>query len=204
MKKEVLAELCGIMLGDGCFYKAPRCYQITVCFDKRETEYLKKVRELFELICPGEKFSIHELKDELFLRTYSRKIANILLKNGIKTGSKTKRDILIPKWIFSEGIILKSFIRGLLDTDGCVYRKYGPYLQIQLKLANKSLVEDTRRAFVELGFNPTRVISDFEKTKQSMGWKFYLSRQGEISKFIKEVGFRNPKHQCRYRKFAAR
>jgi len=191
------------MLGDGCFYKGPRCYQIAISFNKKETAYLSKVKKLFLILFSEEKFSVQELESEFLLRTYSTKIAKIFLENGLSTGNKTKRELRIPTWITSNENFIKSFIRGLFDTDGCIYRKYSSYIQIQLKLANKTLMEDVRLALVNLGFNPTKLIFDFDKTHNSKRWKFYLSRQAEIHRFIKEVGFRNPKHGNRYKKIAA-
>lgn len=44
----------------------------------------------------------------------------------------------------------KSFIRGMFDTDGCVYRKYGKYVQIQFKSASPSLMEYLKRTWKNL------------------------------------------------------
>ena len=202
--KLVLAEIIGIMLGDGCFSEGSRCYQISVSFHKKEKKYLRYVLNLFKQFFPEEKFHKYELKDQMIIRTYSKKVADVFLKNGLKTGNKTKRDILIPTWIASNKSSVIAFLRGLFDTDGCIYRKYGKYLQIQMKLANKTLVKDIQKTLDVLGFNPTKVIPDFCKMYKVPSWKFYLSRQSEIHKFIKEIGFRNFKHINRYVKLLGR
>jgi len=150
---------------------------------------------------PGEYVTVYEIKSEFLIRSYSRKIANTLFSLGVNSGNKTKRIILIPTWIKEDRSCLIAFLRGLFDTDGCVYRKYGNYIQIQMKLANKDLVDDIRDSVLRLGFTPTKVILDFEKVYKSYEWKFYLSRQAEIHKFIKLIKLRNSKHITRYANF---
>jgi len=198
--KLALAELCGIMLGDGSFIKAKRCYSISISFNRNELDYLDYVLKMLNNLFPNEKISVYDIKSEFLIRTYSSKISNALLEAGLETGNKTKRDIWIPRWITSKRQYSIAFLRGMFDTDGCIYRKYGSYLQLQLKLANKTLVHDIQTNIANLGFNPTNVILDLEKVHKSYEWKFYLSRQAEIHKFIKDIGFCNSKHLSRYKK----
>jgi len=51
-------------------------------------------------------------------------------------------------------------VRGLFDTDGSVYRKYGKYKQIQFKGSSKTLMEYTLDALIGLGFCPTALRQD--------------------------------------------
>ena len=62
-----------------------------------------------------------------------------------------KPGFLVPKL----EVIPEAFIRGIFDTDGSVYRKYGPYAQIQFKAVSKSLMSFIREHLVSLGFHPT-------------------------------------------------
>ena len=50
---------------------------------------------------------------------------------------------------------------------------------------NSQLLEDTRGAFIKLGFHPSKIINKK---------RFYISRQMEIKKYLKEIGFSNKKH----------
>src|SRR5207249_10406011 len=74
-----------------------------------------------------------------------------------------------------------SFIRRLFDTDGCVYRKYGPYIQIQFKLASLSLLAYARQTLAKLRLNSTSITSDDTK------FRFFLSRQAELVRFFRVV-----------------
>jgi LAGLIDADG-like domain len=81
-----------------------------------------------------------------------------------------------------------SFIRGLFDTDGCVYRKYWPYIQIQFKSASLSLLDYARQNLAKLGLNPTSTSSDDAR------FRFFLGRQAEVDSFLRDVKPKNGKH----------
>jgi hypothetical protein len=51
---------------------------------------------------------------------------------------------------------------------------------------------DIDGSFIKLGFHPSKII----RTRV-----FYLSRQGEILKYAREVGFKNPKHLSKLPEF---
>ncbi len=84
------------------------------------------------------------------------------------------------------------FIRGLFDTDGCVYRKYGAYLKIQFKFASLPLLAYARQTLAKLGLHPTSIRSDDTK------FRFFLSRQAEVDHFFRIVRPKNGKHLKRF------
>ena len=65
-------------------------------------------------------------------------------------------------------------------------------LRINFTNYNLTLLEDTRKAFIMLDFHPSKIINN----KQ-----FFISRQGEIRKYLKEIGFSNKKHLDRIKVF---
>ena len=119
---------------------------------------------------------------------YSKELVELFFSFGINAGNKIVNQSTIPKWIFKNKMFLRACIRGLIDTDGCIHRmskRDSQLLRINFKNYNRTLLEDTRRAFLILGFNPSKIINDNV---------FYLSRQSEIRKYLKEIGFSNKKH----------
>ncbi len=84
------------------------------------------------------------------------------------------------------------FVRGLFDTDGCVYRKHGPYMQIQFKSASHSLLAYVKASLLKLGFQPTAITRDDTK------FRFFLSRQNEVDRFFHVIQPRNAKHLKRF------
>jgi len=118
-----------------------------------------------------------------------RKSHSYYILGGMPFGLK-KREVLVPKL----EVIPKAFIRGVFDTDGSVYRKYGPYAQIQFKAASESLMNFIRGHLVALEFHPTHLRPDQTK------FRFSLCRQNEVDTFFRTVSQTNPKHLERLRR----
>jgi len=198
-KSQRLAELIGIILGDGNLHsykkgKKVGSYMLRIAGDKNnDFNYLTKyvsglIEDLF-----GIKPKIEMRKtNEMLIIVHSKEVVEFLIKMGLKSGDKIKNMVTIPSWIFSNDEYLKVCVRGLIDTDGCVYAlkpHYPNLYQISFKNYNSALLKDTRKAFIQLGYP----ISNISKKIQ-----IYLSQQKYISKFYKEIGFSNRKHIKRY------
>lgn len=193
-----LAEIIGIIMGDGGLYlDRLNKYQITVAFNKKEEHYLKYVKRLFEDHF-NYKFCISKGKDEFLLRNNSVFVGDYLIKSGIKCGNKINNKVVVPNWISRKEEFLLRFIKGFFDTDGCVYRKYGKYAQIQIKLGCEETISSISNVLIKLGFKPTRIQKEY--CGKFFSWKIYLTRQKEIEKFFKKVKPRNQKHNARYQK----
>jgi len=154
-----------------------------------DSEYLiGRVRPMFEELFQTS-FKVLLVKDEntMILYAYSKRVALILHEWGMPFGRK-KLSHLTPALALDE----LSFIRGLFDTDGCAYRKYGPYIQIQFKFASLSLLAYARQTLAKLGLHPTSITSDDTK------FRFFLSRQAEVDRFFRVVKAKNRKHLRRF------
>lgn len=195
-----LAEIVGIMLGDGCLHRTKKGYlHSMIAFHKEELFYLNHVKILFESYFYPYIFRIDELKDEFMLRNSSSCIGRIMMKVGLIPGNKTKNKVKIPKWIFSNKEFLISVMRGLFDTDGCVYRKYDHYAQIQFKFGCIEILKSVREVLILLGFHPTKIQWE-PNHKGYTGYKIYLSRQEEIDRFFEKIIPMNAKHVERFKK----
>lgn len=194
-----LAEMIGIMLGDGGIYlNKKKNYHTTIAFHKNEVSYLFYVKKLFEKFFSPYLFYVNELKDEYLLTNISKCVGGFMVIVGLSEGNKVKNKVRIPDWVFSRREFICRCIKGLFDTDGCVYRKYENYLQIQFKLGCFHLLESIREALIKLNFNPTKMQRELNH-KNRYGWKIYLSRQNEIQRFFKEIKPMNKKHILRYK-----
>ena len=111
-------------------------------------------------------------------------------------GNKIQNKSTIPKWILENEKFLKACLKGLIDTDGSVFRmsqKDFNLLRISFTNFNVELLNDVRLAFIKLGFNPTKIICNKG---------FFISRKDDIIKYINEIGFSNEKHITRYKHFS--
>ncbi|MEK6895737.1 MAG: LAGLIDADG family homing endonuclease [Nanoarchaeota archaeon] len=201
-KDEKLAEFIGAVLGDGNINytkgKKIGVYQIKIAGDyKQDKDYhINYLKKLCEEIFKVKANEILNLKNnERFLVLYSKRIVEFIKEMGINPGHKMNNQSTIPLWIWEDNNFLKSCIRGLIDTDGSVFRmsQKDPHLiRISFTNYNKKLLEDTRKAFITLKFNPSKIINN----KQ-----FFISRQSEINKYLKDIGFSNNKHIDRIKRF---
>lgn len=192
-----LAEVLGIICGDGCIYlDSKKKYQVAIAFNKMETPYLYYVKNLLEQVFRPYKFCITEIRNEILLRNNSVYVGKQLINVGLLEGNKVKNKLQIPWWIHRNNDFLARFIRGYFDTDGCIYKKYGKYAQIQFKSACKEIILSVQKALLKLGYSPTNLQQELYSGLFS--WKIYLIKQKEIENFFKEISPMNRKHNQRY------
>lgn len=198
-----LAELCGIILGDGNITYISRnkkigVYTIKIGGDSRnDINYLKYfVKPLIEKLF-GIKTREYKQKGVNCHYIIADGIQLIKFFNsiGIKSGNKIRNKQTIPNWILKNSYYLKGCIRGLIDTDGSVFRMSNkdPYLlRIGFDSHIPKLLQDFFNSLKLLGYTPHII------RKRN---KIYLSKQCEIKKYIKEIGFSNEKHLNRISNF---
>ncbi|MEX0920343.1 MAG: LAGLIDADG family homing endonuclease [Candidatus Pacearchaeota archaeon] len=198
-----LAEFFGIMLGDGnshktAFYNSRKdkrgTYMIRIVGDSRyDKDYLIKyvkplIRKLFNINVRSGKF---KKQNAIYIEAHSRQLIEFLEAKEFKPGNKIKNKLTIPGWILNEETYLKHCLRGLIDTDGSIHKmsnKDPKLIRISFKNHNKTLLKNTKEAFIQIGFNPSKII---------LNNVFYISRQSEIKKYLKEIGFSNNRHKER-------
>ena len=148
-----LAELLGILMGDGCIFKSRSkrtqkdAYFILVTGHSRELDYYEAtVRPAFVKLF-GVRGYLHERRGQNTLRFLikSKRIYEYFKLAGLPEGKKNKSEaFLIPKWVASNMNFTRACVRGLTDTDGAIIRSHGRWINIQYKFASKSLIQSLR------------------------------------------------------------
>lgn len=179
-----LAELIGIILGDGHITKT----QVTVTLGTKD-EYAPYVSELMRKLFNSKPKTLITKRGDQVVYFGSSVAVKWFLKQGMAY-NKTKAQVKIPEWVFKKQIYLKSVLRGLIDTDGSVYRLRNG-VQISFSNLSKPLLADVRQAFLKLKFSPSKVSVH----------SVYLTRKSDVNKYIIEIGFKNKKHEERFKKF---
>lgn len=137
----------------------------------------------------------HKTKNEIFIALENRNLVEFLISIGLRPGSKIKNHISIPQFIKKNENLLKACIRGLIDTDGSVFRmskKDFDNPRISFKNNNRKLLKDVRSSLVQLGFNPSKIIIN----------QIFISRLEDIKKFTEVIGFNNSKHKIKLNQIA--
>lgn len=174
-KGQELAEFCGIMLGDGYFHKGG----IKIAFDKRDVNYMDYVGNLFKRLF-GVKLRPQIIKttNQGYLYFYSKKLADDLTSFEMVQGDKIKNNVGIPEWIKENEIYSKRLVRGLIDTDGCVY-----------------ICKRERQRYVKFTNFNRRLLLEFKDLVLKLGYHFAnankqnvcLYRKDEVIKFINDI-----------------
>ena len=180
-----LAELIGILLGDGNLKPT----QVTVTLGTKEDQYAeyvaKMMGELFQV-----KPKISRKRGEKVAYFGSTVAVRWLLAGGLAL-NKVKEQVDIPAWCRRKKIFMEAVVRGLIDTDGSVYRLRAG--RVQISLCNRSLpiLKTASIILKRLGFHPSRISC----------YKIYLTRKDDVLKYYREIGFSNQKHSRRFTSF---
>lgn len=113
-------------------------------------------------------------------------------------GNKVEHQIDVPFWIKKSNVSVKSCLKGLFDTDGCLYvdkhnYKNKIYYNIGMNFTNRSLpiLLFFKRSLEKLGFHPT------QKTEFSV----FLRREDEIINYFRKIGSSHPKYLNKLKKY---
>lgn len=182
-----LAELVGILLGDGSFYVTKNNAEIDIAFNlKKEKDYCKFVEKLIQKIIKTNITKKYQRNMGCVHLRIARRMdtLRILEVSLFKAGDKIRNNVGIPKWIWSNKNFLKACLRGLIDTDGSLYRltPHWPNLyQLSFKASNPKLLRDTHKAFTTLGFRVSRIFEN----------RIVVTRQKEVKRYLKQIGSNN-------------
>jgi intein/homing endonuclease len=193
-----LAEFFGIMLGDGGINND---WQATITVnaisDADFAVYISKLCEkLFNVIPAIRK---RKKTNALVISLASTSVVDFLVKNGLPRGNKLKNGLKIPNWILSKPSFQKACVRGLIDTDGCIYihaHKVGSkeYRNIGLNFTDyePKLIRQVAQIFKKFGIIP-------HITKR--GYDIYLYKMSSIEKYLKIFGTSNQRISSIYKKW---
>ena len=203
-----LAEFIGIMLGDGNFYFDGKIGMIRIIghkYDDRDY-LLNYVKPLFKNLFNSD-MSIQIPKDgKKALRLYkARKSLTYTLRHyGLIAGNKRKNNVGIPDWIFDKKEYIQACLRGLIDTDGSIYPKTKNHKTptIWFNSAIPRLRNDFKKSLAILNYKVSKWTE--KHSKSSYGEGVYQCSMGDrenVLRYHREIGFGNPKHEKRFRKF---
>ena len=177
---EELAELIGIVLGDGNIFQFDRCQRLTISCNSAYMEYVRHVKCLVSRILRKKASVIKRFQSNCYdVCLYMQGIDKAL---GLTAGSKKRTMPRIPSWIFKKKDYLIKCLKGLFETDGnygCSKKHYVEFIQFCNK--SETLKKSAYEALVSLGYSP-----------QLGGEYVRLARKDQLHKFIKQVNFERP------------
>lgn len=196
-KSKELAEFIGIMLGDGGISNWRQQIRITLN-NRDDKEYIKFVYSLTEKLF-RKKPSILKRKNAKAsdISVSSMNLVDYLISLGLKSGNKFKLQVDIPDWIKNNRAYSIACIRGLVDTDGCIFKhsykiknKLYTYRKLSFTSYSQPLRESVYGIFRSLGI----------KSRLYSYRDVRIDSQKDMQKYFKIIGSSNPKHLNRYHK----
>lgn len=179
LKNENLAELIGIVLGDGNLNKHSRTENLRITCNSNDTGYIEHISNLITEVFYKHP-SIRKRKDEnaVSIDLYQCKISERL---NLPCGNKIRNNVGIPTWIFLNRQYILKCLKGLFETDGCFHEDIKNYTRcMEFKNNCARLRKDAYSILLKLGFNPQLGINYVR-----------LARRNEVYRFKELIDFRN-------------
>ncbi len=197
INKEI-AELCGIILGDGNLHKS--CNRITITGSINDKAYHKLVvLKLF-----NNNFNIRPIlfeqkhKNAHYIQIESKGIINYFLKIGLSRGPKN--GISVPKFIKNNKHLIPHFLRGLFDTDGSIkFSKqkkeinYYPRTRISAKYSEMGVMIEYLLRKLKFNYNIWK-----DKRNGSHILNYEISGKHNLEKWFKIIKPSNPVHISKF------
>ncbi|MBN1941615.1 MAG: hypothetical protein JW772_05550 [Candidatus Diapherotrites archaeon] len=193
-----LAEEIGMHMGDGFLSSRKFDYRLKGNKKDEKEYYQKTVEPLFKKLYNAN-LRLKVYDSAYGFELYSKAIWEFKTKTlGIKPGKK--KQIKIPESVkTNNAAILGGFIRGFFDTDGCISfksqnknKKYYPVIGIET--ISQNVMEDTYNMLKMFGLNP-KCYKNGNKTA------IKLNGYNNLRKYNQMVGWRNPKHLKKIKKW---
>lgn len=203
-ENEELAEMVGIILGDGGLYITPfKQYELEIALNGVDeypyVQYVEVLMEKMFTIKPRRKWAkdaegaTGDEKGIELIITNKSVVENLILK-GLKTGNKVKNQVSVPSWIRKSPRWIKEnrekwekkfklfvivCLRGLTDTDGSIFINHQDgraYIYISFKSASKPLANDYKEMCKSLGFKTSSISEDkYEKEGGEIGTSYIVT-----------------------------
>ena len=191
-----LAEFIGVVMGDGHVAR----YQTSICTNSiTDSEHAQYIYDLAKKLFNAP-IAISKKKgsNAMSVTISSREVSRFLQRQGIPEGNKIKSGISIPLWVSENNAYSYSLVRGLFDSDGCVFvdtHRIGgkTYRNLGIAFANQemTLLKFFHATLCAVGLSPT----------QTSRFRVFLRRKRDVEKYFTVFGTSNRKHLARYQKF---
>ena len=176
-----LAELIGVVLGDGHICVYPRCEELRLVSNSNSQGFVERYAKIMETVFKKKPSIIKSNQSNSIKIGFYEKLISKRL--GIPTGARKDLKIAVPRWIANNRKNVVRYLRGLYEAEGsfCVHE---PTYTHKFLFANKneSMLNNVYSLMVGLGFHPHR-----------SKYQIQISKKEEVYKAMKVLGFRDYK-----------
>lgn len=169
-QQEILAYLIGVALGDGNLSNPNgRAIRLRISCFSGYPKIADEIVQAIKAILPTNKICIVKRPCRCFdISVYSNKLDE-LMPWKVGNGSKIKQNAHVPDWILEDQRFSKACLRGLIQTDGCIYTDRG-YPMVNFTNNIEQLALDVRKMMEDLGFKPnhSKRLNDYGNFKYTV------------------------------------
>jgi hypothetical protein len=177
-RTKVLAELIGVILGDGHIGNFPRTECLRIVGHSDNHGFVERYSRIIEYVF-GKKPHVAKRSNAnaVNITIYEKNLSKRL---GIPSGARMHVSLPIPMWILAKKAYKVGYLRGLYEAEGS-YNVHQPTYTHKFIFANTnvSLLENVQILLTELGFHP-------HMSKN----KVQISRKEEVQKLKNLLEFR--------------
>ncbi len=189
-KSSKLAEFFGIMLGDGGIGNP---WQLSITMNaEKDAQYAEYISDLCDHlfgIRPTSRKRQHT--NALVLVLNSTTVVDFLISQGLSSGNKLEKGLRIPSWVLANFSYRTTCVRGLMDTDGCLYIHRhttlgNKYQNIGLCFTSESgeLIRQVADVFRQ---------NDIEPHIIAQNTRIYLCSARAVESYLRVFGTSNPR-----------
>ncbi len=193
-----LAEFLGVMMGDGGINNS---WQATITLNAvKDAKYAKYVvglcKKLFGILPAVRR---RKGSKTLVISLASTSVVDFLVSQGLPRGNKMKKGLTVSDWIFEKKVYQTSCLKGMIDTDGCIF--------IHKHIICGKLYKNIGLSFSS--YSPELILyvmTTLEKfgiiayiTKR--GTDVYIYQEDSVVKFLKVIGTSNSRIMSVYKKW---
>lgn len=191
-----LAEMIGILIGDGCLTKYQVSISTNAVDDKEYGIFIGQLMARLFNLKPT--FKTRGDSHCLTITISSIELVLTLQRMGLNVGHKIRQGLDIPPWILENKAYSIACLRGIFDTDGGIFIERHTYKDVNYEYPRMSFVSAS-----------SSLRDSIFKTLSSLGFggkirgnrSVNLERRHDIDLYFRLIGTSNPKHLKRYMQF---
>lgn len=176
-KSDELAELFGVVLGDGNISVFPRCERLIISANGNNKYFIERYSSLVKKIFDKNPSVTQAGPNCIRISIYENKISSRL---SIPVGNRKDLDITIPAWIKKRKQYIVACLKGLFEAEGSLSIHLPTYTyNFQFSNYNTSILNFVENSLLDLGFHPER---------REIAVR--LRRKSEVRHFEKMISFK--------------
>lgn len=174
-----LAELIGVVLGDGHIHAHPRCESLRIVGNSNSPGFANRYCTIVTIVFGKEPHIAKRRSSNAINITLYQKFISVRL--GIPAGNRNNIEYILPEWIKEDSNHVIRFLRGLYEAEGCLAHHTATYThKLQFANKNESLLKIVFDEVSRLGFHPHR-----------SGFQVQISKRAEVQKLADLLQFRH-------------